>query len=70
METIIISIHLLLGVIGYLLIRKAYKNEFNSWTITDRNRHLFIIIIGFIALIVGLCIYIDSMPDNDKESKW
>ena len=64
-----ILIHLLLGVMGYFLIRKAYKNEFNSWTVSDRNVHLLIIILGVTALMFGLFIYIDSIPDNNYESK-
>jgi hypothetical protein len=73
MGTIIgISIYILLGVIGYIMVRKAYLLRFNSWTVSDRNTHLFGILISVAFLVFGIFIYVDAHSDKfeDKESKW
>jgi hypothetical protein len=73
MGTIIgISIYLLLGVIGYVIVRKAYILRFNSWTVSDRNCHLFGILLSIMFLLFGIFIYVDAYSDKfeNKESKW
>jgi hypothetical protein len=73
MITIIgITVYLLMGVIGYVIVRKAYLLKFNSWTVSDRNSHLFGILLSIFFVLFGILVYIDAYSDKykDKPSKW
>lgn len=70
--TIGISIYLLLGVIGYVIVRRTFLLTFKTWTISHRNCHLFGILLGIIFLLFAIFIHIEAYSDDykNKESKW
>lgn len=71
MSDILILIHLLLGIIGYILFRKFNLKRYKSWTVKDRNIFLPFIFLGLIFLIIASLFYLLLDEDNNsEESKW
>jgi len=62
-----VSIYLLLGVIGYAMIRKAYLLRYNGWTVSERNAHLFGILLSVMFLVIGIFIYVDACSDKFED---
>lgn len=71
MSDILILIHLLLGIIGYSLLRKFNLKKYKSWTKRDRNIFLPFIFLGLFFLMMTSLLYLLLDEDNNsEESKW
>lgn len=66
---------LLSSVAGYLLLRTAWKHDFNGkWTVGDRRPFIcFAIIFGPVGTVVGVIIFfltIEFFPKDDTPANW
>ena len=64
---VIVTLHLFLGFIGYIMLRERCRKDF-IWTVGDR-RLMLPISLAF-GIVFLSCMLLDKLLNNEDEAKW
>lgn len=69
-DALIIGLWVLCGILAYRIDRATVRSKLWVWTKGDRNFHLMFGLLGPVALITSIIVYICFNGSNDDPSSW